>query len=248
MLEDLDPMLRDWPYEPGSIQVRLIQGADGQSKIQMRLDLGILQMEMKGRPDGQNPFGCESLLEHYEKIAKRAAQEGKVDSFKLTTEDCVKLQQEGIQYYHRYIALFQLQHYDAVIRDTGRNLRLFDFVGKHAEKPEMVNMFQQFRPYVLMMLTRARGMLALEKQNYPQALEHIQEGTSNIRNFLEEHFPPELIEQSAEINFLQNWEKELQDQRPLTPREKLRQQMLEAVQQEDYERAARLRDALKELG
>ncbi len=246
-MNDLDPLMRSWPFEAGSIQVRTIQGKDGRLKLQLRLDLGILQMEMSGRPDGQNPFGCESLLEHYEKLAARFENEGKKDTFKLNAEDCLKLQQEGIQYYHRYLAFFQLQNFEAVIQDTRRNLRLFDFVTRHTENPEMATMFQQFRPYVLMILTRARGMLALQNKDYALALKHVERGIRDIRAFLQEHFPPELQDQSAELHFLESWMEEIREQRPLTPREKLHQQMLDAIEMEDYERAARLRDALKEL-
>ena len=32
----------------------------------MRLDLGLLQMEMTGRPDGAKPHGYDSLLEYFE--------------------------------------------------------------------------------------------------------------------------------------------------------------------------------------
>ena len=63
---DLSSMLQEWPYESGRLNVRMIRGADGEPKIQVRLDLGILQMNMEGRPDGQTPFGFPSLLEYHE--------------------------------------------------------------------------------------------------------------------------------------------------------------------------------------
>ncbi|MCE2967821.1 MAG: UvrB/UvrC motif-containing protein [Phycisphaerales bacterium] len=66
MSEDIGNLLRAWPYEPGKLNVRLIPGQDGEPKIQLRLDLGILQMHTEGRPDGQKPFGHESLLEYHE--------------------------------------------------------------------------------------------------------------------------------------------------------------------------------------
>jgi hypothetical protein len=51
-MEDISPILQHWPYHPNNINVRLIEGADGKKKIQMRLDLGILQMEMdEGRTE-----------------------------------------------------------------------------------------------------------------------------------------------------------------------------------------------------
>ena len=246
-MDDLDPLMQSWPFEPGPMKARTIQGSDGREKIQLRLDLGILQMESAGRPDGQRPFGCESLLDHYEKIARRFEKEDQTRSFKLTMEDCLKLQQEGIQYYHRYLAFFQLHNLEGVIQDTRRNLRLFDFVSHYCERPEMVTMFQQFRPYVVMMRTRAQGGIALDAKDYVLAIRHVQAGIQEIRGFLAEHFPPDWSEHCAELQFLENWLEEIRKEQPLTPREKLHQQMLKAIEQEDYERAARLRDALREL-
>jgi len=42
--------------------VRTLKGKDGMPKIQLRVDLGLLQMNAEGRPDGKKPFGHESLL------------------------------------------------------------------------------------------------------------------------------------------------------------------------------------------
>src|SRR5947209_8446986 len=64
--KDITPVLKGWDYEAGTINVRKISGEDGSPKLQMRLDLGLLQMELTGRPDGHRPHGCESLLEYFE--------------------------------------------------------------------------------------------------------------------------------------------------------------------------------------
>ena len=66
MNPDLTELLQGWHYEPGKINVRLIETSDGVSYIQVRLDLGILQMCLDGRPDGQRPEGFESVLDLYE--------------------------------------------------------------------------------------------------------------------------------------------------------------------------------------
>ena len=71
---DLSELLSQWPFEPGKINVRLIQGDDGEQKVQVRLDLGVLQMELDGRPDGQKPHGFDSLLEYYEHLLDQAAR------------------------------------------------------------------------------------------------------------------------------------------------------------------------------
>src|SRR2546425_8110991 len=63
---DLNSILKDWPHESGSIKVRKVAGLDGREKLQLRVDLGVLQMELTGRPDGRRPHNCESLLEYYQ--------------------------------------------------------------------------------------------------------------------------------------------------------------------------------------
>ena len=51
MTFDLTEMLQDWDYKPGQVVARRFQGKDGE-KIQLRVDLGILQMNVLGRPAG----------------------------------------------------------------------------------------------------------------------------------------------------------------------------------------------------
>src|SRR5688572_18213475 len=64
--QDLSPLMNEWPYEPGKLNVRLIAGDDGEPRIQVRLDLGVIQMFVDGRPDGERPHGYDSLLEYHE--------------------------------------------------------------------------------------------------------------------------------------------------------------------------------------
>ncbi len=42
----------------------------------MRIDLGLIQLETTGRPDGERPEGHESLLEYFESKAQEAAEGG----------------------------------------------------------------------------------------------------------------------------------------------------------------------------
>ncbi len=83
---DLNTILKDWPHENGNIKVRKIAGLDGREKLQLRVDLGVLQMELTGRPDGQRPHNCESLLEYHQKRAARAEEKG--EGYELTPEQC----------------------------------------------------------------------------------------------------------------------------------------------------------------
>lgn len=238
---DLNNLLDGWPHEPGQIRVRKVMGNDGKEKLQLRIDLGLIQMELAGRPDGLRPHGRESLLQWQSERAIEAEANG--SPFTLSAEECGELQQEGIQYYHRYISLFQLGDYAAVIRDTQRNLDLLSFTSRYAQQEEMVWSFEQFRPYVMMMNTRARASMELERHDYGAAIRLIEEGRDRIRETLDAR--QDSPAQSPEIDFLSQWLEELHSKRPLSRLEALEREMDKAIAAEAYERAAELRDKIR---
>lgn len=246
---DISPILDHWPYKPGHVVVRKFKGRDGKEKIQLRVDLGLLQMNAEGRPDGKRPYGHKSLLDYFQvRLRKNRAEHGGSDEeFELKAADVVKLQIEALQYHHRYICLLQLGDYPAVVRDTERNLAAFNFVGKYAESEDLAWTLQQFQPQLMMILTRARAMQSLESKDYAVAISQIEQGVENIRDFFREHSRPELADQNGEAQSLENWLSDLRANRPLSTREKLERALSEAVQREDYEKAAQVRDALKNL-
>ncbi len=206
-------------------------------------------MNADGRPDGKRPFGHLSLLEHYQSrlTRYRSGHQGRDDGFTLKPEDCAKLQQEAIQYHHRYICLFQLEDYAAVIRDAERNLEVFDLVEEYAESDELSWSLQQFRPQLLMMLIRAKGALSLKAGEYNAAVDAIECGLQELRDFYRQHSRPDLLEQSGEIHSLEAWLQEVQTKRPLSERERLQHALDDAVRREDYEKAAKVRDRLRDL-
>ncbi|MDX1953601.1 MAG: UvrB/UvrC motif-containing protein [Verrucomicrobiota bacterium] len=246
---DISHLLDSWDYHAGQIVVRKFQAKDGREKIQLRVDLGILQMNVTGRPDGKQPFGHESLLEHFEsRLQKhRDAHDGSDQGFKLNAEDCSKLQQEAIQYHHRYICLYQIKDFAGVLRDTQRNQRVFAFVEQYAEAPELAWAVQQIGPQLLMMQVRAKGSLLVESSDFEAAIEAVEQGLEEIRAFFKEHARPEMADQSGELHSLETWIQELRSAKPLSEREKLENELRDAVKREDYEKAAEVRDALKNL-
>lgn len=248
MNKDIAVLLHGWDYNPNEVTVRRIIGVDGTEKIQMRLDLGLLQMELQGRPDGKHPHGQESLLEYHEGRRRTYREHNGEDGFVLTGDEISELKQESMQYYYRYLSLFHLGDYVGVIRDTQRNLRAFDFVRECGVDDEDRFSMEQFRPYVMMMNTRARACLLLEEQEFDLALEKIEQGIEKIEYFfVEEVDRPDLAENCREIAFLRDWSERIQNNRPMTPQERLRRELKMAVEAEDYERAARLRDEIKQL-
>src|SRR5205823_515254 len=98
--DDISPLLSGWNFDPHSVNVRTIIAEDGSEKIQMRLELGVLQLELSGRPDGQRIEGAESWLDYFQERQKQHDSAHPDDApFRLEPEDCENLLREGIQYY-----------------------------------------------------------------------------------------------------------------------------------------------------
>ena len=246
---DISRILDKWEYQPGKVVVRRFKAKNGLEKIQLRVDLGLLQMNAEGRPDGKRPYGYASLFEYYQARLYKyvAAHKSSDGGFRLKAEDCAKLQLEALQYHHRYICLLQLEDYPAVVRDAERNLAVFDFVEKHAESEELAWALRQFQPQLLMILTRARGAQALTTDDFSMAIQLVEQGLEQIRTFYRETTGVEAAEQSGEVLSLQDWLEEIRARRPLSRRERLERALHDAIKCEDYERAAKVRDELRNL-
>jgi hypothetical protein len=242
MEHDIGHLLNEWDFDPDEFLARRITADDGSEKIQIRIDMGILQLETSGRPDGVHPFGHPSLLDYY--LAQLDA--GNEDDFTLDEDECEDLFQEAWQFYHRYLSLFYLEDYASVVDDTDHTLSIFDLVDEFAPNDDVRWYFEQYYPHAIMMQTRARAMIALESEDYPSALRAVEDGIAQIETFVEE-WESEIEEDIPEISFLREWHEELEQERPLTQREQLERELDEAVAAENFEEAARLRDKIQTL-
>lgn len=251
MAQDISHILGDWRYDPDEIMVRVVSGDDGREKIQLRLDLGLLQMEMDGRPDGERPGGHESWLDYYQsqQVAHPSPSE-----FQLGSADCAHLLREGIQYYHRYLSFWHLKRYELCARDTARNLRLFSFIREFAEHERDKLQFDQWRPYVIMMHSRAVATPLVEMRDFAGALPAIDAGVRAIWKFLEEYDQIDRAETCSELNMLKRWAEEVRTlalesdgDNGRTSIQILRMKLDEAVAEERFEDAALLRDEISRL-
>ena len=243
--KDISPLLKGWDYEPGTINVRKIHGSDGAPKLQMRLDLGLLQMEMSGRPDGNKPHGYESLLEYFEsQLKEHETRNGTELGFHLTAQQCQSLREEASMYYHRYLSLFVLEEFTGVVRDTDRNLRVLDLCGKYAVNEQDRLVLEQYRPYILMMNVRANASLLMRDEKLTQALSTVKRGIRRIRKFFEHFGQFEAADRSNEIRALKRFAREIRSKMPVDPLEKLNSELSKAVKDERYEDAAKLRDEI----
>ena len=269
-MQDLSRLLADWPFEPDGITVRVITGEDGREKIQLRVDLGLLQMDLDGRPDGALIHGAASWLDYYEvqqQVHDGAHPDG--PPFVLDSAACAELLREGVQYYHRYLSFWHLRRFELCARDTARNLKLFAFVRKFARADRDKLQFDQWRPYVTMMHTRSVAMPLVEMQLLDAALPVIDAGISAIEDFLREYGQEERLESVRELSFLRRWKRELESQLKASsesleaadfdaegngpsvatdadPLARLHAELKSAIEEERYEEAARLRDEIRQ--
>jgi hypothetical protein len=244
--KDILPLLKGWDYEPGTINVRKVNGVDGKPKLQMRLDLGLLQMELTGRPDGAKPHGYDSLLEYFEEQLREHKKTNNSElGFHLTGNECASLREEAVMYYHRYLSLFVLEEFPGVVRDTARNLRVIELCGKYALNEEDRLILEQYRPYITMMNVRAKASILFNDKKYAAALEIVKDGLESIKEFFARFGQVEAYSRSNEVKILKKFARDIRKKLPIDPIEKLKTQLEKAVAREHYEDAARLRDEIR---
>ncbi len=302
---DLTELLRSWKFEPGKLNVRLITGRDGTEKLQIRLDLGVLQMNLDGRPDGLEPAGYGSVLEYFEAahdavvagsppppprselgltapdqteaagsrdaddieeadasddpsgfeqaVAPEDREQSIFDAssdggrFELTPGDAKLIRDEAVQVYHRYVALLVLEDYERVIRDTSRNLRALEFLASHGSTQADRQSMEPYRAYITMMQARAMAGLALEANEPKAAVVSIDQAIDSLREHFAQQGDGDAFEQAGEVQALRAMRASLIPKLPVSLKTELQQRLNEALESENYELAAILRDELGQL-
>ncbi|MEE2656949.1 MAG: UvrB/UvrC motif-containing protein [Candidatus Latescibacterota bacterium] len=248
---DITDLLESWDYEPDS-NVRKVKGTDGIAKIQVRVDQGafqgILQLNLDGRPDGKRPHDCDFALDHYRSsLQGHRSHRGTDRGFELDHDSCEELFDESARVYGRYVFLFQIKEYERVIRDTQRNMDLFRFVNAYAAHAEDRENLEKWWPYVLRIHATAKSMLAVQEEEFDDAVKIIADAREEIEGLelveAEEFF----TEQTRSLEALDELVEELSGRRPLNEREQLEQELREAIDSENFEQAAELRDRLNDM-
>lgn len=249
MRRDIDDALKDWPHdpEPGELQVREVRGKDNRTVLQVRIELGLMQMEVDGRPDGRRPHGFPTYLQY---LKHRSGQQpkgaGKSTLFAMSGEHCLEADRELVQFYHRRITWLALQRYEKALEDADHSLDMMNFVDVHGPSEEYKLSHERYRGLVLFHRTQAAVASALAAQDAEAAIDAVLEGRGRLTKYQEswvarveqDDTPNEqLVEQ------LRLLESEIRKKYPVA--KTLREQLDEAVAAEDYETAARLRDVIR---
>ena len=233
---DIDFVFRQWPYQTGVISARLVLAGDGRQVLQMRIEMGLLQMEISGRPDGEKPEGKETYLAWIQEEAERNAE------LVLSDDQRLEIDREFLQFYHRRICCLALREFDRAVADADHTLALMDFVLAHSGDAQWTASHERYRPFVCFHRTQAAAMAALERGGPETAIEELDAGLGKLREVIAARESPEQTEDEELVAQILELKESLRTEYRLGP--SLAEQLSEAVAAEEYERAARLRDEI----
>ncbi|WP_428305203.1 UvrB/UvrC motif-containing protein [Lacipirellula sp.] len=234
---NIDRLLRDWAFEPGRPVVRRVVGEDGRELLQMRVDMGLLQLETTARPDGATPEGFPT---YYDYLVSAAFQEG--TEFALNAERQQEIDREFVQFYHRRICWLSLNEYERAAEDADHSLKLMDFSTANSEDRDWAMLHEQYRPFVLFHKVQATALTKLQDDEPEAAVEVIGAGLQSLAAIFARHGAEEHYEEDLFVVKLREMQESIKSQFHLGPT--LAEQLADAIATEQYELAAKLRDRL----
>ncbi len=247
MTLDLNDLLCDWPAASEEIAARLVEGRDGQSLIQLRIELGLLQMFPDGRPDGTRYQGAETVSEY----AQRELHAGR----ELETHDWQELLRELHQVNYRRLALTTLAesavnagdgaaacgHLRRALRDVENCLTTLRLLESEEREPALRF---SLTPTLIFNRARLRCRLHIVEQDFDDAIEEAKHGAEELEALLTRIVgDEEPHDRDAGVEYLHQLEQRLRAEKNI-PRT-LQEQLDDAIEREDFEEASRLRDNLR---
>jgi len=241
---DLDDILDGWDTTRDEVAARIITASDGGEFVQLRVDLGLLQMSLDGRPDG-----ADATI--YEQVRDQIARDET-----LSEDDLDALHRELQQFNYRRLALSglaerALREEDVIrgrallhrtFRDLRRCLDILTILREHDSQ------WDEAQAVLIPTLTfnRVRLMtnLRVAERRYEEAIEEAEQGVYELDQALAEAgYDEPQREDNAAIAYLRQLARRLREQYGIT--QTLRERLCSAIEQEDFETAARLRDELR---
>jgi len=251
MTLDLEDVLAGWHCPAGEICARAVTGRDGAELVQLRVDMGVMQMFPDGRPDGRRYRGMPSVLEY-------ARHETRLGGAELAAEDWRELERELHQTNYRRLALTSLAeealrrddvaaavvHLRRACRDIDTCLTHLRLAGEHW-RDGLGQGSWALRPTLVFHRGRLGAQLRIAEGRCEQAVEEAAAGAGELDKLLAElGYDEEQREEDPGVVFLRRLEERLRREYDVSAT--LRERLEQALAQEDFEAAARLRDELQQ--
>ena len=246
---DVTPALEDWPHRPGELSARLVLGSDGRQKLQLRVELGLLQMEVEGRPDGGRVGRFGSQLEFRRDALERHRRAHRGDfGYGIDADAARDLDAEGQLYARRYLAWFVLGEWDRAAADARHHVVALEFLAAHAPSAAAERAVGRWLAYAVMMRARAESASLVAAGDARAALRVITSAQRRLRRFYRQRGGRLAYESAEAPACLRALARRLRERAPVTPVRRLRRELRAAVASERYEKAAALRDRIRSMG
>ena len=245
--QDIDDILKQWPFDPLNVNVRLLESSH-REVLQMRVDMGILQLEIEGRPDGNQFHGATTYYDYLRKQLQSS------EDFALDEDNCLEIDREFVQFYHRRVCWLQLKEFSRAVRDADHTLGLMDFCKTHSPDEQWTISHEQYRPFVLYHRTQAAALARLDTDDdelenteaAELAIEEVNDGLVKLHELFVEYEAEDQFDEDELVQRLIEFREGLREKYDVG--RTLAEQLEQAIEQEEYELAAELRDQLSKRG
>ena len=246
---DLADVISGWECPAGELSARVVVGPDGHELVQLRVDLGVLQMYPDGRPDGALYHGLPTVVEYLQ-------HELRVGRDAISGEHWQALDRELTQLNHRRLAFATVveealhrqaedearQYLLRVLRDVDLcqgALRLL------SEQRGSAGDHEQLWPTLVFNRARLLCQLRVLDEDYDGAIEAAEDGAVALADLLRERgAEDDELAEDLGVLYLQELAAQLRQQYQIEST--LREQLAEAIAHDDFEAAADLHRKLDE--
>jgi hypothetical protein len=248
MTLDLAELLAGWNAAASELRARAVIGRDGAEFVQLRVDLGVMQMHVTGRPDGERYHGLPSVREYVEHELRVGGQD-------LVPADWQELQRELTQLNYRRLA-FSAVAEEALRRDAPEEARRYieraladiqcgladyDLLAGAGPLSEDTTALQ---PALLFDRARLTTQLRVIDRQYEEAIEEAELGARELESVLHNlGCDDEQCADDPGLSFLRGMGAQLRREYGVT--RTAVERLNEAIESEDFETAAQIRDELR---
>jgi len=204
--------------------------------FQVRVELGILQLEADGRPDGLGFRDSTSALAWFQAHPQPQL---------LDLAAVSAIASEMAQRRQRSLACAMLEDWPRVRRDAIDNVQALDLVSARASEPSDRDRFEAWRPHEISMRARAEATIAIAGGRRDIATAALDAGLRSVHESMKQQGHADRAATSPESMLLRMLLDALTLKLPASQRIELQARLRQAVLGENYELAAILRDELR---
>jgi hypothetical protein len=163
---------------------------------------------------------------------------------KLSSTQCAALREELQRARERLAYLYAMERYPEVVTEADRYRATIHFCDEFAERDEDRVDVDTIATVVILQ-TRAATALSVGREDWVHALYQVDEGLRTLLAIFADRLPIRAYDRAKQVRALERLRRDLLDQLFPGPRAQMRTALHDAVREERYEDAARLRDRLR---